>query len=75
MKDTKLIRGQLRQVLKEILPETLIETQLELLNKKIDARLNQISEDTKATMREMNQRHRDTMGYLVRQVSKPSDQK
>lgn len=74
MKDTKLIRGQLRQVLKEILPETLTEAQFELLNKKIDARLEQITEDTKATMREMNQRHKDTMGFLVRQVSSPKSE-
>lgn len=74
MKDTKLIRGQLRQVLKEILPETLTEAQFELLNKKIDARLEQITEDTKATMREMNARHRDTMGFLVRQVSSPKSE-
>lgn len=73
--DIKLIRKQLKNVLEDILPSTLTEMQFELLNKKIDDRLNQITEDTNATMREMNTRHKETMGFLVRSSSKPSDQK
>lgn len=65
----KEVRKQLRQVLKEILPSTLTDMQFELLNKKIDARLDQIAEDTKATMREMNQRQKDTLGYVVRNAT------
>lgn len=67
----KEVRNQLRQVLKEILSETLTEEQFQSLNKKIDEKLKKIEDDTKAVMREMNQRHRDTMGFLVRSVSQP----
>lgn len=67
--DHKTIRKQLRNVLVELLPTTLTELQFELLNKKIDARLDQIEENTKATMREMSQRQKDTLGYLVRNAT------
>ena len=33
--------------------------------------VKKIESDVKQTMAEMNQRHKDTMGYLVRQVSTP----
>lgn len=69
--DHKEVRKQLRQVLKEILPETLTEEQFQSLNKKIDEKLKKIEDDTKAVMTEMNKRHKDAMGYLVRQVSQP----
>lgn len=73
--DVKLIRKQLKNVLEDILPSTLTDMQFALLDKKIDERLNQIAEDTKATMREMNERHRAAMGLLIRQSSQPTDKK
>lgn len=67
----KDLRKQLKNVLVEILPSTLTDMQFEMLNKKIDERLKKIEDDTKAIMTEMNERHRSTMGYLIRQVSQP----
>lgn len=65
----KEVRKQLRQILVEILPETLTDLQFEMLNKKIDERLNKIEEDTKAVMKEMSQRQKDTLGYVVRNAT------
>lgn len=69
---TKELRGQLRQIAKELLPELLNEAQYEELRKHVDARITEVEKFVKATLTEMNTRHKDTMGYLVRQVSEPT---
>jgi hypothetical protein len=71
----KDLRKQLRNVAKELLPEILTQAQFEELKRRIDEKLAQIEKDTKATMHTMNERHKDTMSYLVRQVSKPIESK
>ena len=58
----KLVRGQLRQLLLEILPD-ILESEIV---KKI---MEEIRSATLKNLREMNERHKDTMSYLVRQVS------
>lgn len=68
----KQLRGQMRQIVKEILPETLTEAQFELLNTKIDKKLKELQELVQANLKEMNDRQRDVMSYLVRQVTVPS---
>lgn len=70
-KDVKLVRGQLRQIAKELLPEAINEQQYQALKKHIDTRVNEIEALVKKTLHEMNERQKDTMGYLVRQASLP----
>lgn len=67
----KELRKSLRNVVNELLPEMLTQAQFEELSRRIDAKIKKIEDDTKAIMTEMNQRHRDVMGMLVRQVSQP----
>lgn len=67
----KELRKSLRNVVNELLPEMLTQTQFEELSRRIDAKIKKIEDDTKAVMTEMNKRHRDVMGMLVRQVSQP----
>jgi len=68
MKNTKVLRGQLRQIAQELLPELMKEALFEEITKQMIARVNAIEEFTKKTMTEMNERHKDTMGMLVRSV-------
>jgi hypothetical protein len=75
MSNLKQLRGQLRQIAKELLPELLTGEFREQMEQLIKARMDQIEADTKKTMHEMNTRHKDTMGYLVRQVTVPSTKK
>lgn len=58
----KIIRGQLRQLVLELLPE-ILET--EVVKKMMD----DVRASTLKNLKEMNERHKDTMGYLVRQVT------
>lgn len=69
MNNLKQIRGQLRQIVKDILPEVINKEQHELLAKQIKDRLDLIEKDIKKTLHEINNRSKDTMGYLVRQAS------
>ncbi len=71
MSEIKQIRGQLRQIAKELLPELLHEQQYAALKAHVDARISEVEKFVKQTMTEMNERHKDTMGYLVRQSSTP----
>lgn len=65
----KDIRKQVRNVVQEILPSVLTQEQFKELNKHIDERLKLLEATVKKQMHEMNERHKDTMGYLVRSVS------
>lgn len=71
-KEIKAIRGQLRQLVKEILPELLAVAQYEELRKEIHSKMERIETNVKDTMREINERSKDTQSYLVRAVSKPA---
>lgn len=66
MKD---LRKQLRTVVKELLPETTNNEQFKQLESMILARLNELEQKVKVQLSEMNTRHSDVMGYLVRSVS------
>lgn len=70
----KELRKSLRNVVNELLPEMLTQSQFEELSRRIDVKIKKIEDDTKAVMTEMNKRHKDAMGYLVRQVSQPDKQ-
>lgn len=69
MSDIKQLRGQVRQVVKELLNEELIKQVHEILAKQISGELKKIEEETRKTMHEMNERHKNTMGFLVRNVT------
>lgn len=75
MNSLKQLRGQMRQIAQDLLPEALSKELYAKLEEKIDQKLKKIEEDTKKTMSEMNQRHKETMGYLVRQVSSAPTEK
>jgi tetrahydromethanopterin S-methyltransferase subunit B len=69
----KEIRGQVRQIVKEILPEVLSTEIIALVVKKLEERMSKMESHTKESMEKMDKRHKDVMGYLVRQASKPGD--
>lgn len=69
MQDVKQLRGQLRQIAKEILPEILNQEQYQELKKHVDERLNRIELHVKTQMKEMQEHHKNTLGYLVRQTT------
>lgn len=68
-KQTKLLRNQLRGIVQELLPSLMTEEQFKNLNDIINARLLKLEGDVKKTLHEMNERQKDTMGYLVRQAA------
>ncbi len=72
MSNAKVVRGQLRQIAKELLPEVINQEQYEVLKKHIDSRINEIEAFVKKTLTEMNENHKNTMGYLVRQATLPA---
>jgi predicted house-cleaning noncanonical NTP pyrophosphatase (MazG superfamily) len=73
MSNPKELRKQLRNVVQELLPEVLNNEQYEALKKHVDARVDKVEKFVKDTMHEINERHKDTMGYLVRQVTTVSN--
>lgn len=75
MNDIKEVRKQLRRIVKEILPEILTAEQYALIKQHNEAKLNELEKFIKDTLHEMNERHKNTMGYLVRQVSTPVEPK
>lgn len=69
----KELRGQVRIAVKELLPEVLIQEQYKELEKQVLARVDEIEKYTKKILHEMNERHKATMGMLVRSVSSPNE--
>lgn len=65
MKDTKLLRGQIRQVVKEILPEVLNQEQYAALKAHVDSRLTEVEKYIKETMDLMNTRQKEVLKYLL----------
>lgn len=69
--NAKVLRGQMRQIVQELLPQVLIQEQYKELEKVIIERLQVLEKETKKTMHEMNERHKNVMGMLVRSASEP----
>lgn len=69
-KEAKVIKGQLRQIVKEILPELIAKELESELYKGLTRRIKDLEDHVKKTVHDMNERHKDTMGYIVRQASK-----
>ncbi len=72
-RNVKLIRKQLRNVVQELLPTLVTEEVKSEMHKKFEVeanqRLNNITETVKKTLDMIDQRSKDTQGYLVRQSS------
>lgn len=82
-RNTKQLRGQLRQIVKEMIPEL---TQLELYNalqKANNARLEQIAKNVEEivknvndrveqTLKEVNDRSKDVQDFVMRQAAAPA---
>ena len=66
---SKELRSQLRTVVKEMLAEVVKEELFKLLERDILNRLGELEKFTKDTLHEINERHKSTMGYLVRTVT------
>lgn len=79
MSDAKLIRGQLRQIVKEELQNVLLAELRSAVSRDVMAetmkRLSALEDMIREKLMTIDQRSKDTMGYLVRQVSKPTDSK
>ena len=77
MNQAKVIRGQLRQIALELLPELLTEELrgklFQSLQTEIGARLSKFENNVKETLTALEDRQKDTLGYLVRQVSTPAN--
>lgn len=71
-KELKQMRGQMRQIVKEILPETLSDAHFAELKALIHAEMKKVNETVQQNLKDLNERHKDTMSYLVRQVTTPS---
>lgn len=69
MSNPKELRKQLRNVVQEILPEILTKEVISVIQAELNKKILEIETSTKKTMHEMNERHKDTMGYLVRSVT------
>ncbi len=69
----KDLRKQLRNVIQEILPELLTAEVVKAIEKQVLERVTSIENDVKTTMREMTERQKDTLGYLVRQATVKKD--
>lgn len=68
----KELRKSLRNVVQEILPELLTKELESALYKTLEARVKKLEDDVKAELKVMQERHKSTMDYLVRQVSQPA---
>ncbi len=75
-KELKAIRGQLRQITKELLPDMLSqELKTEIYNSmkgEMLARLTMIETNVREHLTRLDERQKDTLGYLVRSISTPT---
>lgn len=69
MSNPKELRKQLRNVVQELLPDLLNSEQHAVLKKHIDLRISELEKHVKKVLADLDERHRDTMSYLVRNVS------
>lgn len=71
-KDTKLIRGQVRQVVKETLP-SLLQTEVfhemyATLQKEMIAKLEYIHNDIQESLKRMNSKAQDVQAFMLNQM-------
>lgn len=73
----KVIRGQLRQIAKELLGEIIVAEMRDSVIKEVketyfDPRLKKIEDNIRETLQLVDQRSKDSLGYLVRQATEPA---
>lgn len=71
----KEARGQIRQVAKETITAMVKEELYKALKSDVDKQMKEFEMMIKKHLAEMDQRHKDTMSYLVRSITTPSDKK
>ena len=69
MSNPKELRKSLRNVVQELYPEIITKELEDALFKALEIRVKKLEEDVRKQMHEMNERHKDVMGFLVRNVS------
>jgi hypothetical protein len=73
MNQMKELRKQLKNVVKEVLPEVLNEALVQELYKKLtetlQLQLDRVGKDVRTTLETIDQRSKDSLGYLVRQAT------
>jgi hypothetical protein len=69
----KQLRGQMRQIIQEMLPNLLTHEVLKAIKESNDVMVKSLEKHVKETMKEMQERQKDTLGYLVRQTTKVVD--
>lgn len=68
-RQVKELRKQLRNVVEEILPEVLKSSTVDAIMDEVGKRMRGIEDHVKQIMGEMNERNKDTNGYLIRQAA------
>lgn len=68
-RQVKELRKQLRNVVEEILPEVLKSSAVDAIMDEVGKRMKGIEDHVKQIMGEMNERNKDTNGYLIRQAA------
>lgn len=76
MSNAKELRKSLRNVVQELLPDLMKSEMAESIRKElanqVQARLDIIVKEIKATLEQIDQRSKDVQGYLVRATLNPS---
>jgi ribosomal protein L9 len=75
MSNPKELRKALRNVVQELLPQMLTVEMEKAIYKSLEAQIKQIEENAKSQLKEMQERQKDTLSYLIRQVTVPNDKK
>lgn len=75
--DLKALRSQLRQVVKDILPDMQKEVLYSDIMSTVMTRVKELEKEVKDTLHTINERHKDTMNFLTREMlkaqNKPSE--
>lgn len=71
----KELRAQLRNIVQEILPSLLTKELENALYKNLEAKFKLTDEHVRKELSAMTERQKDTLSYLVRQVSSPKQDK
>lgn len=68
--ESKVIRGQLRQIAKELLPEALTQEVIAKMEKITREKLDIIHEMVRDTLKAIDDRQKDTISMLMREMTR-----
>lgn len=68
-KNTKALRKEIKDAVKELLPTHLSIEHHDLLMIAVNKRLDQLEKQVKETLKRLEEDHKNTMGYLVRNLT------